>query len=323
MDIPKLVQRILVDNPEFAPNIYEIQTQSDSIKLQKDLGSRDLLSYFSDEKVNVISSEGISDFCALISKNNLNNPLEQTLKDICNIFSPLNIDIKFIAFFREQASAIISKYAEHYGMFSRIDPDFKNKHKFIDVFFKDAPLNNLLRDIYDYEKTLNALKKTGCEFKTFIYEDYGSNKKKIVRELSNFMKIDYIYSKFILSDEKSRVSPKISKYEYYASEFSNDNAKLDSGTNLRTDKVLNYFNQPQFKKYDFPLLKFINYYHLSRLKTKKYIYKTVNTKNYDKKYKLIKFKDHEVHKIKNYYRDSNKVVEKDQKLDLTSNSYYN
>jgi len=170
----------LVDNPEFAPNIYEIQTQNNSIKLQTDLGSRDLLSYFSDKKINVISSEGISDFCALIlktSKKKLKNPLEQSLKDICSIFAPLNIDVKFIAFFREQASAIISKYAEHYGMFSRIDREFENHNKFINVFFKDAPLNNLLRDIYDYEKTLNALKNTGCEFKTFIYEDYISNKK--------------------------------------------------------------------------------------------------------------------------------------------------
>lgn len=308
----------LLDNSEFAEKIYSIQSSPVSEVLIKNLSKINFTPFFSKDQINIISSEGLTDFANLICKNNLKNPLEQCLQDCIKIFTPMNFEIKFLVFIREQASALISKYAEHYGMFTtRIDPGFEDSSKFVDVLFKDEPLNNFLRNFYDYSNTLNVLKKTGCEFKFFKYEDLTHN-FKIAIQLSSYLKIDPIYSIFLLSNKKMRVSPKTSKYEYYASEFANDNHKIDRNSDVMGDLGLFFFKKPEFKKYNRKFLKIINYYRLYKFRNSKYEYKNVEKTRLKNNLKYIKFNETDLKKIRKYYHDSNMYLNNDQRLELPS-----
>ncbi len=281
---------------------------TDSNRTIEDVKRQGILNHISEDKINVISLEGITDVRTIRAKNGLDKPLSTVISDLVRLFSERG-EVHFLVVFRDQTEAILSRYAEQYSAFMDFDPEFKDASRFCLCLFKDSEAAKQIRDLYDYENTYKILKNTGCDFRIIFFESLVANRRSVLRRLSRYLGVNALFTNFLTRREMSRVSPKKSRYEYLRSYNSDNSSKLDDTSHLGRDPVLSYVGSLSDKPLSNPARRFLYYAMILRLlviRPYKYVYKTVREVELEKaNLDVIRLDENEVQRIKAYYEDSN------------------
>ena len=232
-----------------APEIYKIQgvkcsSDLDQIPYQLD---RDLMNKLVSNKnqVTVISSEGFSEFLILpnikFDRASYRQFLVIRYATIRKIFQKFGLEINIILVVRAQASAILSKYAEHRDQFVRFDKNFVNPQIFFETLSKSKSAETLLYH-YDYVNHLDAIKVANCNYHVLVYEQLANDPVKFATKTSSILGINKQYSHYLLRNSTGmRVSIKDEKYTYYTSPRSTNDSKLDIQPRHIDDKVIQFF----------------------------------------------------------------------------------
>jgi hypothetical protein len=308
--------------PEFAQHIYDLSLSNNSEEIFQNVKSRNFGDFLIPDKVNIISSEGITDPDKLAPRNGAYNHLNRIIGDLSDLLDSFGFEAHFLVVTRKQSEALISRYAEKYRSFIPIDEGFRDPKEFYNCLM--GPSKNLqnLRSLYNYKATVDILRNNDVDFTILTYEEFAVNRVQFIKKLSGVLRIDKIYAKAICGEGGKRVSPKLSRNEYLAYYQSKVTDKLDVQESIALDKKAKYCESDEFLKNDRHIRKLINYYRLHKITNEPVPYRSIEEFLNDDNQQTVALSEDQVKNIKSYYSESNKLLDNEFKLGLTEAGYF-
>ena len=147
------------------------------------------LNNINDDKINVISHEGYTNF-----SSNPQFKIQLIFKRLKKISEICKIKYKFIFVIRKQTEYIKSRYAQGHGLtgFYSVNKKYLKFNELKKYFYKSDRSNNELEafETFNYYKTYIDLKKIfNDDPKILVFEDLKSSPQKFVDELLGFMNL--------------------------------------------------------------------------------------------------------------------------------------